>query len=273
MIRPTSERRFAMDAFAALRPAHLMTALLELDVTEAEGAIARLQREGARVSLFAFVLRSIAVAISEHPDLNLVRHGGRRLVRFDDVDVSVPMEVTTPDGRFPRQVVVRGAQRRSPADVYAELEKARAHYGRTGDTGAEDRWARRMVRLFRRMPRFVRIGVIRLFMRSAFTVKRQGGTTLVTSVGKFASLPGFAFSFTTGPRAAAFAVGSVVQKPWIHRGRIAPRSILSLSIMVDHDLVDGAPASRFARRLQTMIESAEGLSPATRARTARGVRG
>jgi hypothetical protein len=29
--------------------------------------------------------------------------------------------------------------------------------------------------------------------------------------------------------------------------------------MVDHDLVDGAPAARFAERLQGSIESAEGL--------------
>jgi pyruvate/2-oxoglutarate dehydrogenase complex dihydrolipoamide acyltransferase (E2) component len=247
-----------MDAYAAMPPAHLMIGLVELDVTDAEATISRLQGQGTRVSMFAFVVRSIAVAIAEHPDLNLVQHG-KRLVRFDDVDVAVPVEVTTPEGKYPRQVVVRGAQRLTTEQIYACLEQAKHRFSSTGTLGREDRWTRQMMRLFRGLPRFVRIRAARLFLRSAFTIKRQAGTTLVTSVGKFASVPGFAFSFTTGPRAAAFAVGSVVPKPWVREGRVAVRSILSLSIMVNHDLVDGAPAARFCRRLQQLIEAGEGL--------------
>jgi hypothetical protein len=145
------------------------------------------------------------------------------------------------------------------SEIYAELEAAREHHRRTGSTSAEDRWARRKVHLYRWLPRFVRIAIMRRFMSNAFTIKRIAGTTLVTSVGKFAAIPGFAFTFATGPRAATFAIGSVVEKPWIHDGQITARSILGLSIMVNHDLVDGAPATRFARRLQELVESAAGL--------------
>jgi pyruvate/2-oxoglutarate dehydrogenase complex dihydrolipoamide acyltransferase (E2) component len=35
--------------------------------------------------------------------------------------------------------------------------------------------------------------------------------------------------------------------------------MLDLTISVDHDLVDGAPAARFARRLADLVESADGL--------------
>jgi pyruvate/2-oxoglutarate dehydrogenase complex dihydrolipoamide acyltransferase (E2) component len=48
------------------------------------------------------------------------------------------------------------------------------------------------------------------------------------------------------------------QEPWIHAGRITPRSGPSLSALVDHDLVEGAPAARFARRVKALIESGEG---------------
>lgn len=258
VVRPTADRQFAMDAYAAMPPAHLMIGLVELDVTDAAAAIARMQRQGTRLSLFAFVVRSIAVAIAEHPELNLVQHG-KRLVRFDDVDVAVPVEVTMAEGKYPRQVVVRSAQRLTPAEIYACLEQAKHRYGVTGDLGHEDRRTRRMMHVFSWMPRSLRIRAARLFMRSAFTIKRRAGTTLVTSIGKFATVPGFGFSFTTGPRAAAFAVGTVVQKPWVRGGRIEVRSVLSLSIMVNHDLIDGAPAARFSRRLQQIIETGEGL--------------
>ena len=42
-------------------------------------------------------------------------------------------------------------------------------------------------------------------------------------------------------------------------GRIEPREILNLTVVFDHDVIDGAPAARFARRLVEMIESGYGL--------------
>jgi pyruvate/2-oxoglutarate dehydrogenase complex dihydrolipoamide acyltransferase (E2) component len=42
-------------------------------------------------------------------------------------------------------------------------------------------------------------------------------------------------------------------------GRIEPREILSLTLVFDHDLIDEAPAARFARRLVELIESGDGL--------------
>lgn len=259
VLRPSLDRQLAMDAFAAIRGGHPMVALLELDVTRALGAIDQLQREGIHVSLFAFVVRSIAVAISEHPDLNLVRHR-RRLVLFDDVDVSVPVEVRTEEGYAPREMVVRRAQHKSAAAIYGELEAARSQHDSAGELGREDRWARNTLRAIRWLPATLRVGLIRHIMRSAFRVKAQAGTTLVTSVAKFAAVPGFSFTFSTGPRAAVFVVGGVVEKPWLCAGQVVPRSVLSLSVMVDHDLVDGAPAARFARRLQGLIETADGLT-------------
>ncbi len=259
VVIPSLDRQLAMDAFAALPAGHPMVAMLELDVTRALAAIAERRSRGDRVSLFAFVVRSIAVAIAENLDLNLVRHG-KRLIRFEDVDVSVPVEVRTNDGRAPREIVIRQAQDKSALQIFAELEGARARHEELGAASDEDRWARRTMRAIRWLPSFARVALMRLVIRSAFRVKARAGTTLVTSVGKFASIPGGAFTFSTGPRAALFVVGSVVEKPWAHGGGIALRSVLSLSVMVDHDLVDGAPAARFAERLQGLIESADGLT-------------
>jgi hypothetical protein len=42
-------------------------------------------------------------------------------------------------------------------------------------------------------------------------------------------------------------------------GRIEPREILNLTVGFDHDVIDGAPAARFARRLVELIESGYGL--------------
>jgi len=42
-------------------------------------------------------------------------------------------------------------------------------------------------------------------------------------------------------------------------GRPLVREYLSLTMSVDHDLVDGAPAARFTQRLKELIESGYGL--------------
>jgi pyruvate/2-oxoglutarate dehydrogenase complex dihydrolipoamide acyltransferase (E2) component len=49
-------------------------------------------------------------------------------------------------------------------------------------------------------------------------------------------------------------VGGIQTKPGIVDGAIVPREYLSLTISFDHDIVDGAPAARFANELVKYIE-------------------
>jgi pyruvate/2-oxoglutarate dehydrogenase complex dihydrolipoamide acyltransferase (E2) component len=49
-------------------------------------------------------------------------------------------------------------------------------------------------------------------------------------------------------------------KPAVIAGGIEPREVLNLTVMFDHDIVDGAPATRFTRRLVGLIESGYGLT-------------
>jgi pyruvate/2-oxoglutarate dehydrogenase complex dihydrolipoamide acyltransferase (E2) component len=54
-------------------------------------------------------------------------------------------------------------------------------------------------------------------------------------------------------------VGSTAWKPAVVEGRIEPREILNLTVVFDHQIIDGAPAARFTRRLVELIESGYGL--------------
>jgi pyruvate/2-oxoglutarate dehydrogenase complex dihydrolipoamide acyltransferase (E2) component len=59
-------------------------------------------------------------------------------------------------------------------------------------------------------------------------------------------------------------VGGITRKPGIVDARIEPREYLALTVSVDHDIVDGAPAARFASRLRELIEGGEVLKELTR---------
>jgi len=58
-------------------------------------------------------------------------------------------------------------------------------------------------------------------------------------------------------------IGGIVEKPGVVDGRIEIREYLDLTISVDHDIVDGAPAARFTQPLRELIEGGYGLERKT----------
>lgn len=61
------------------------------------------------------------------------------------------------------------------------------------------------------------------------------------------------------PHSLDLVVGSIALKPAVVANRIEPREILNLTVVSDHDVIDGSPATRFVRRLVGLIESGYGL--------------
>jgi pyruvate/2-oxoglutarate dehydrogenase complex dihydrolipoamide acyltransferase (E2) component len=55
------------------------------------------------------------------------------------------------------------------------------------------------------------------------------------------------------------SLGGIARKPGVVEDRMEIREYLSVTISFDHDIVDGAPAARFAQRLKTLVESGYGL--------------
>lgn len=51
----------------------------------------------------------------------------------------------------------------------------------------------------------------------------------------------------------------MVDKPVLRGEDLRNHAFLALTVIVNHDLVDGGPAARFAHRLQQLVESATGL--------------
>ena len=58
-------------------------------------------------------------------------------------------------------------------------------------------------------------------------------------------------------------LGGITEKPGVVDGQIAIREYLCLTVSLDHDIIDGAPAARFVTRLKELIESGYGLDEST----------
>ena len=52
-----------------------------------------------------------------------------------------------------------------------------------------------------------------------------------------------------------FGISSIIKKPTVIDDRIEIREILNMSILIDHDVIDGAPMARLISDLSKNIEN------------------
>ncbi len=73
--------------------------------------------------------------------------------------------------------------------------------------------------------------------------RMSGGTLTITNVGVF-GVDGGTPILNPG-EAMIVAMGQIRDLPWVHRGRVVPRKVMTISVSFDHRLVDGELGSRF----------------------------
>jgi pyruvate dehydrogenase E2 component (dihydrolipoamide acetyltransferase) len=86
----------------------------------------------------------------------------------------------------------------------------------------------------------------------------SGGTFTVTNLGTY-GIDGFT-PIINPPEAAILGVGRLVDRVVIHQGKVAQRTMVTLSLTFDHRVVDGAPAAAFLQSVIQLLESPEQLA-------------
>ena len=79
-----------------------------------------------------------------------------------------------------------------------------------------------------------------------------GGTFTITNLGAY-DIDAFT-PIINPPQVGILGVGRAVEKPVIHQGEIARRSMMFLSLTFDHRVIDGAPAAEFLRTVKAHLE-------------------
>jgi hypothetical protein len=57
----------------------------------------------------------------------------------------------------------------------------------------------------------------------------------------------------------SFGIGSIIKKPIVVNDEIKIREVLNMTVLMDHDIIDGAPMARFIDKLTQNIENGLGL--------------
>lgn len=224
--------------------------LVEVDVTDARGRIRTIEEEtGTKLSFTAFVVSCLAATVAEQPHVQRYRDWRGRLHEFEDVDVNVLVERDVDGERIGVPHVVRRADQRTVRSIHDEIRRVQAD-GTTPDGSGP-------AGVGRHLPGVLRRQIWRLPQWFPAWWKRLAGTVAVTSIGMFGSGNGWAISPTN--YTLQLTVGGIGTKPRLIDGELRSREFLSLTVTVDHDVVDGAPAARFVQRLGEHLEAATGL--------------
>lgn len=241
---------------------HHIAALLEIDVTEARLAMRRLRQQSGRgLSFTAWLTKCIADAVKQYPEAAAyLSRGNRKRIVFDDVDISITVEKQVNGQNVPLPLVIRAADQKGIEDIQREIRHAQQEEAEGTTVVLGGGLKKAGTKLFYALPGFLRRMIWRLFFLRPYTAQRLMGSVAITSVGMFGRTDGWFIPTTIHP--LCFAVGAVVKKPAVVGESIAIREHLYLTVLIDHDVIDGAPAARFIARLDAMLSGAYGLEQA-----------
>lgn len=83
-------------------------------------------------------------------------------------------------------------------------------------------------------------------------VAMQDGTITITNVGVFNIQTGT--PILTPGESAILALGSITERPWVHKGKVKPRWVTDLALSFDHRLVDGELGCRVLADVAAVME-------------------
>ena len=234
-------RRGMVDYFHLAWSKHNFRVLFDLDVTDLRRAIRRYRREtGKELSLTAYLISVYSHLIGEYPEMQAYRKGFGKLVVYQDVDVNTIVEREVDGEMHATTYILRRANSKSFEEIQSELTAAKSATSQSafaGDT-IKNRGS-----TYAKLPRFARRLLLRYSRWNPHFRRRLFGTVGFSAVSMYARQNGYPVVIT--PHTLGVVLGGIGRKPAVVGDEVKPREMLSVAVSFDHDVLDGAPATRF----------------------------
>jgi len=232
---------------------HHIAALLEIDVTRARSGLRIVNRNGrSTVSFLAWLVKNIAGSLADYPSAHGVRVGRRKIATFSHVSVSIMVERNVDGERVPLPLLINDADSRTVEEIEAQIAVARQQPVSAGTVVIGDTDSLRY-RLYYALPGFLRRRLLTRALSNPERMQSMMGSVVITSVGMGGRVKGWFIPKSMHP--VCIGIGAVTSKAVVMNGGIEPREVLHMTVLVDHDVIDGAPASRWISALVKAMES------------------
>lgn len=244
-------RRLMVDGGQLARQKHLIHGLVEMDVTEARRLIhAHKAQTGESLSFTAFIMTCLGRAVDMNKHMQAFRTWGEKLVLFEEVDINTMFEVELDGRKIIRPHIIRAVNRKTLREIHEEIRAFQNQHASGREAGFIDG--------FVLLPTFIRRLFLRVLFKSPRRLKEMNGTVSLTAVGMFGN--GGGWGIPVSNHTLQITLGGIAERPALINGQLETREYLCVTISIDHDIVDGAPAARFIQRLKELVESCYGIT-------------
>ena len=194
----------------------------QVDVTglvEARGRLTdHAEERGTKLTYMPFVVKAIVAALKEHPVLNSqLDEDNEEIVLKSDYNIGV---ATATDAGL-MVPVVEGTDRKGMLEIADEMREL--------IESARD--------------------------RSIARSDMQGGTFTITNFGAIGGE--YATPVINYPETAILGLGAIKDRPWVVNGEVEARKVMTLSLSIDHRVIDGADAAQFVNTVKEYLENPE----------------
>jgi pyruvate/2-oxoglutarate dehydrogenase complex dihydrolipoamide acyltransferase (E2) component len=245
------------DIFSVGLLRHHVCALLELDVTDSRVKIRELKRNGTKVSFNAWIIKVISKTLEQHPEAAAYLFNKKNLIIYNHINISVIVEKEINGKRVPIPLVIEKTNEKSVSEITQEVENARNKVLSEKDIVLNQQ-SRSFERFYYLLPGVLRRMIWRFILNHPRIAYGNMGNAVITSVGMIGRLNGWFITKSVHP--VSFGIGSVIKKPVVIDDEIKIREILNMTVLLDHDVIDGAPMVRFIKDLTKYFEKGDQLS-------------
>ena len=230
---------------------HTIHGLVEFDITQAREMLRQHNlKTDENLSFSAFFLACLGKAIDLDRQMQAYRNWRNQLIIYNDVDVNMLFEVEVDGKKTIRPHILRGVNKKSIREIQDEIDAFQDEHESSREA--------KFIEWFVRLPTFIRRLFLWFLFKNPRLIKDYYGTVLVTSVGMFGI--GSGWGIPVPNHTLQLTLGGVGEKPGVVNHQVEVRQYMSVTVSFDHDIVDGAPATRFIQRLKKLIEHGHGIN-------------
>ena len=219
-----------------------------VDLTELIAMRKRYSSEIRPVTLTPFFIKAVALSVRANPAANRILFQRfpfrRRIVRFDVVDVNIPVTRTISGEQLTFIGIIRSADKLTIAEIQDEL--LRLHR----DPPEQSPYIQKLVKLKNASPLAVTLYHWLIGRSPAFYLKNAGTCGLIP----MDAMSGAHF-FPIGPTTAMFGVGGIGDEVVARGGVPVVRRTLQASLALDNYVVSGPEGLQLSLTFQQLLES------------------
>ena len=241
----TFNRKAVIASASVTKEKNTFHSITEVDISIPRRLInEHFQKTGTKLSLTAYIVTCLAHVIKDHPLMNSFIKGNKQII-LNDVTVSVLIEREIKGEKVPEPVAINNAQTKTYLQINNEIRTAQNSQGQQLGNLSKMTWIR-----------FIPGFLLRSFIRIADKNIKMGiryGKVAVTAVGMFNKTS--VWFIPHGSATVVITVGGINSKLVKEDDKIVEKEHLCLTASFNHDIVDGAPASRFMKQFIETIKS------------------